>query len=165
LQLEVAAVVDFRPLQLAVGADQEVAGVVGVGEGDVLPVRAGAGDGGAGEFDADGAGPRGHVVRVVVQPDEVADPVGVRVTRDHNVVADVVGVQRLEGPVSVGLVPVPGVVVQRVSVAVRGRFVDAREDGLAADNPPSGLALGRRDELGVEPVFLATAHHRSTGVV
>lgn len=165
LQLEVAAVVDFRPLQLAVGADQEAAGVVGFGEGDVLAVRAGAGDGGAGEFDADRAGSRRHVVGVVVQPDEVAHPVGVRVAGDHDVVADVVGVQGLEGSVSIGLVPVPGVVVQRVGVAVRGRFVQAGEDGLAADDTPGGLALGRRHELGVEPIFLATAHHSSASVI
>lgn len=51
VQLEVAAVVELAPLQLAVVFDQVAACVVGGGEGDVLPCWTGARDCGAGEFD------------------------------------------------------------------------------------------------------------------
>lgn len=112
-------------MQFAISSDEQVASVVGAGDGDVLAEGAGTGDGGAGEFDADGAGAGGRIVGVVVEPDEVADPVGVRVARDHDVVADVVRVQRLEGPVAAGLVAVPRVVVERVDVAVGEGGVDA----------------------------------------
>ena len=165
LKLKVAAVVNLGPLQLAVGADEDVTDIVCAGDGDVLAERGGAGDGGAGEFDADGAGACFRVVGLIVEPDEVADPVGVRVARQHDVVADVVRVQRLEGPVAVSLVAVPGVVVQRVLVAESDGEVEAREDGLAADDAPGGLALGGPDKLVVEPIFLSAAHHRPAGVI
>lgn len=51
-----------------------------------------------------------------------------RVTGDDDVVADVVRVEGVECAVAVGLVAVPGVVVERVNVAVCERFVDAGED-------------------------------------
>lgn len=39
------------------------------------------------------------------------------------------------------------------------------EDGLRANDTPSCTALRRGLELAIEPVFLATAHHRSPGIV
>lgn len=59
-----------------------------------------------------------------VEPDEVADPVGVGVAGDD----DVVLVESGKGPVSVALVAVPGVVVEGVDVSACGGFVNARED-------------------------------------
>ena len=102
---------------------------------------------------------------MLVQPDEVGDPVGVRVAGDEDVVADVVVVERLQRAVAVRLVAVPGVVVERVGVAVGDGLVDAREDRLAADDAPGGAAgLGLHEGV-VEPVFLARAHHAAAGVV
>ena len=91
-----------------------------------------------------------------VEPDEVGDPVGVGVAGEDDVVGDVVGVEGLEGAVTVGLVAVPGVVVEGVDVAVGDGFVDAREDGLRADDAPG---CSRGDKFVVEPVFLAGTHH------
>lgn len=51
VQLEVAAVVELAPLQLAVVFDQVAACVVGGRDGDVVACGAGTGDCGAGEFD------------------------------------------------------------------------------------------------------------------
>lgn len=118
LQFVVAAVVQFRPLQFAVECRQEVAGVVGPRDGDVLSRGAGARHGGAGEFDAHATFARLRVVVVLVEPDQVADPIGVRVAGDDDVVADVVLVECLECPVTVGLVAVPGIldVVSRVYI-------------------------------------------------
>lgn len=125
VQLVVAAVVDLLPLQLAVGAHEPLGRLHAAGDGDVGAVGRRRRDGRAAELDADGALARGRVVGVVVQPHQVRHPVGVAVARDHDVVGDVVAVQRLVRAVAVGLVPVPRVVVERVDVAVRHRLVDA----------------------------------------
>lgn len=50
LELEVAAVVEFGPLQLAVVGDQVGTSVVGGCEGDVLTGGGGGGDGCSGEL-------------------------------------------------------------------------------------------------------------------
>lgn len=99
---------------------------------------------------------------MVVKPDEIRHPIRMAVTADHDVVLDVVVVQSLEGAVTVGLVAIPGVVVQGVNVAVSDRLVEAGEDGLAANHAPGGLGI---DEIGVEPVFLSGTHHGTAGVV
>ena len=69
VQLKVSAIVQLAPLQFAVGADEPGAGVVGGGDGDVLPGGAGTRYGGPGEFHANGAFASGRVVRLVVEPD------------------------------------------------------------------------------------------------
>jgi len=61
---------------------------------------------------------------VVVEPDQVADPVGVGVAGDDDVVADVVFVECLEGAVAVGLIAIPGVVVEGVGVTVGNGLVE-----------------------------------------
>jgi len=50
LELVVAAVVEFGPLQLGVGGDEAVATAVVVGDGNVLAGGGGGADGRAGEF-------------------------------------------------------------------------------------------------------------------
>jgi hypothetical protein len=71
---EVSPEIAFGPLQF------RVVGNKGLGLanalGDVAAVARG-GDGCSAEFDADGADAGGGVVRAVVEPDEVGDPVGV----------------------------------------------------------------------------------------
>lgn len=77
----------------------------------------------------------------------------VGVAGHHDVVADVVVGEGLQGAVLVRHVPVPGVAVVGVLLrAEPGRDVDAGEDDLAADQAPGGAALAGLDELAVEPV-------------
>lgn len=165
VQLVVPAVVELAPLQLPVGADEPLARLDARGETYVLTAGGGRGHGRPREFDADGPFARRRVVGMLVEPHEIRDPVRVRVARDHDVVGDVVVVQGREGPVAVGLVPVPGVVVEGVDVAVGEGLVDAAKDGLGADDAPRGAARFGVEERGVEPVFLSGAHHRPRRVV
>lgn len=51
-----------------------------------------------------------------------------RVTRQDNVVANVVGLEVVESTVAVSLVSIPSIVVKRVDIAVCKRFVDTGED-------------------------------------
>ena len=46
----------------------------------------------------------------------------------------------LNGPVTVALKSIPGIVVECVDVAVRNGLVDAAEDRLATDHMPCGIA-------------------------
>ena len=64
---------------------------------------------------------------MLVEPDKVRDPARMRVAGQEDGVVDLVIVQVLQGPVPVGLVAIPGIVIQRVLVAVRNRLVDAGE--------------------------------------
>ena len=109
VQLEVAAVVELGPLQFAVVFGEQGAVAVGFGDGDVLPVGTRAGDCGAGKFDANAAFSRGRIVGVLVEPDEVADPVSVGVAGDDDVIVDVVAVEGLERAVSIGLIAIPSI--------------------------------------------------------
>ena len=51
-----------------------------------------------------------------------------RVTRQDNIVANVVGLKVVEGTIAVCLVTIPSIVVKRVDVTVSERLVDTRED-------------------------------------
>ena len=55
VQLKVSSVVEFGPLELAVVSNEEGTSVVGCLDRNVLPVRAGARNCGAGKFDANAA--------------------------------------------------------------------------------------------------------------
>ena len=86
-----------------------------------------------------------------------------RVAGQHDVVGDVVLVQGREGAVAVGHVAVPGVVVEgQVHVVADDQLA---EDGLVADEPPLGAALGGLFQGAVEPGFLPGAHQGAGGVV
>ena len=164
-QLKVPPIIQLTPLQLPITRDQRRARVDGPRQRYVLPTRARRADRCARKLYADGPRARRRVVRRVVQPDEVGDPVCVAVAGDHDVVADLVVVQGGERAVAVALVAVPGVVVERVDVAVRDALVDAREDGLRPDDTPGGAAICGLHEGVVEPIFLAGAQHAAAGVV
>jgi hypothetical protein len=145
--------------------NKPVGSIVSGSKRDVLAIGARRGHSRASEFDTDAVVARGRVVAFVVQPDEIGYPRGVRVTRHDDVVADAVVVEMRQSAVAVGLVAIPGVVVEGVGVTVGGRLVDAGEDGLRADKTPCGTTVGRLSQLVVEPVFLSAAHHASTGIV
>jgi hypothetical protein len=113
--------------------NKPVGSIVSGSKRDVLAIGARRGNGRASEFNTDAVVARGGVVAFVVQPDEIGYPRGVGVTRHDDVVADAVVVEMGQSAVAVGLVAVPGVVVEGVGVAVGGRLVDAGEDGLRAD--------------------------------
>ncbi len=105
------------------------------------------------------------VIWMVVQPNQVANPIGVGVTRDHDVVVDLVIIESLERAVAVGLITIPCVVIQWVDVSVRNGLIDTREDGLGPNDTPCSCPLLRGDELAVKPVLLPAAHHGTTCVV
>lgn len=128
LELEVAAVVSLGPLQRRGVLDDALGDLVGGRRGDVLAEGRRGGHGRSGEFDTDGAGAGVGVVGGVVEPGQVADPVDVGVTREHDVVADVVLVESLQGTVPVGQVAVPSVHVEWLCGAVLDGLVQLRED-------------------------------------
>lgn len=47
----------------------------------------------------------------MVEPDQIGDPVRMRVTRDYNVVSYGIIVERLESAVTIRLISVPGIVL------------------------------------------------------
>lgn len=157
-QLEVAPVEHLVPVQVRVVRGEEVALAVGGGHGGFARGR-GRGDGRAGELDAEVR------ARVAVVGEQVGDPVCVAVAGEHDGVVDGVAGEVVQRAVAVRLVPVPLVVVVGVAGAVDDGLVEAREDGLRADEAPGGAARGARGELVVQPVLLPRAHHRAPGVV
>ena len=87
------------------------------------------------------------------------------VAGEHDVVADLVVVERLERAVLVRHVAVPGVAVVGVLFGAEpGCDVDAGEDNLAAYDAPGGATLAGADELVVEPGWVR-ADSSSTGAL
>lgn len=117
MELVVASVIRLGPLQFGIIPDEKRADVVGLSNGDVRSEWAGAGYGRPREFYPDRSRPRSAVVSVVVEPDDVADPVGVTVSRKKDVVANVVFVEVLECPVAVREIAVPSIDIKGVLVA------------------------------------------------
>ena len=78
-QLVITSVIEFRPLKLAIGSDESAGRVVGAGQADVLAGGRLRGDGGAGKFDPDRTFPCGRIIGMVVEPDEVAHPIRMRI--------------------------------------------------------------------------------------
>ena len=118
LQFKVSTIIQLIPLQFAIGADEPSAGIVGCCNGDVVASGAWTRHGSTSKFHSNGAFAGSGVVGLVVEPDKIADPVCVRVAGDDDIIANVVGVEGVECAVAVGLVAVPGVIVERVDVAV-----------------------------------------------
>lgn len=111
LQLEIPAVIQVVPLELLVGVHEPRRVVVGRVYADVLAIRARTADCTACEFHTEATCSTGGRVVTVVQPDKVADPRGVRVSRQYNVVSNIVSREVIEGAVAVCLVAIPSVVV------------------------------------------------------
>lgn len=128
VKLEITSVVQLGPLQFAVIRQQRAADLVGRCDGDVLTTRARAGNGGAGKFDPDASFPRGRVILMFAEPDQITDPVGMRIPGNDDVVANLVFVEGLESSVPVGVIAIPSIVVERIDVTVRLRLVKSRED-------------------------------------
>lgn len=137
VQLKVSAVVELRPLQLAVVGHQPCAGEVGRLNSDVLPSRAGAGDGGAGKLHANTPLPGSGVIVLLPEPYQITDPVGVRVSRNDNVVSNVVVIKCLISPIAIREVTVPRVVIERVHVPIRDRCIQSGEDWAAVSPNPT----------------------------
>lgn len=82
----------------------------------------------------------------MVEPNQIRDPVRMRVARDYNVVSYRIIVKRLESAVAIRLIPIPGIVlrtsgykrqeqclllethIQRIDIPVCNRLIKAGED-------------------------------------
>lgn len=124
----IASIVRFLPLQLGIGVHEPRAAEIGHEHADVLSEWARAGHRGAGELHPYGSRARVGIVRMRVEPHEVADPVRVRVTGEEDRVVDLVVVQVLQGAVAVGDIAVPLIVVKGIFWAKFGGSVDSGED-------------------------------------
>ena len=100
-QFKVSTIVELAPLQLAVVANQIITGVVGLLDRDVLSSWTRTRDCSASKLYPNAALSSLLIIRMLVKPDQITDPTGMRVTCDHDIVADVVLVKRLEGAVAV----------------------------------------------------------------
>ena len=52
----------------------------------------------------------------------------VRITSQHNIVANTIVIESLECPVAVRLVAVPGIIIKWIFIAIYDRLVNFRED-------------------------------------
>lgn len=127
VQLEIASIIQFRPLEFAVVRHQEAALVVGRLDGDVLAIRTRARYRRPGKFHPDAAFPRLRVVGMVAQPDQITDPVCVGISSHDDVVSDVVLVQRLICAISVRLIAIPRIIIQWIDIAVGNGLVETGE--------------------------------------
>lgn len=127
MKLKVSAVVELRPLKLFIVSDESLRGLVGIGNRNVLSIGRGGSECSPGKFNTNGTSAGLGIVRLVVDPSHIAHPVGMRITRNHDVVVDLVVVEGLECAVLVGQISIPGVDVQRV-LAVGNGLIEARED-------------------------------------
>lgn len=166
LHLVVATIVSFLPLQLFVVTNKQRGLVVCLSDGRFGSEGGVGRDGCAGKLGSKCAGTGGWVVIFGTEPDEVGDPVQVRVTGHHDVVADVVVNKGLERAVLVGHVAIPGITVIRVLFCAEpGGDIDAGEHNLATDEAPSSATLSRSLQLAIEPVLLVGAHEGSSSIV
>lgn len=101
-----------------------------------------------------------------VKPDEISNPIGMAVSREHDVVVDVVIIQGLKGSVAVGLVAIPLIAVVWIGESAKpGCDVDSAEDNLVADDSPCCSSALASDQLTVEPVFLSSTHQRTASII
>ena len=59
----------------------------------------------------------------------------------------------------------PCIIIKWINISIGNGLIDPREDSLRSDHSPCCSPLRRRLELAVEPIFLATTHHRAACVV
>lgn len=118
LELEIAPVENLRPLKFAIFVDEERRGVIGFSNSDVLAIGAWAGYCGSCKFDANAALTAGWIVCVVIEPDQIRDPVCMGVSGNDNVVPNIIIKESFESPVPVGLIPIPRIVLEVSQYAV-----------------------------------------------
>lgn len=118
LELEIAAVENLRPLKFTIFVDEERRGIIGFSNSDVLAVGAWAGYCGSCKFDANAALTAGWIVCVVIEPDQIRDPVSMGVSGNDNVVPNIIIKESFESPVPVGLIPIPRIVLEVSQYAV-----------------------------------------------
>jgi len=71
----------------------------------------------------------------------------------------------LKYPVSVSLVAILSIIVERIRIAIDDGLILMREDSLTTDKTPGRASLLRRAKLSVKPVFLSTSYHTSACIV
>lgn len=127
MEFKVTAVVSLRPLQRLTVSDNPLGDLVCRRNSGVLSKRGGRADGCSAEFHTDGAGPAAGVVWAVVEPGQVTDPVNVGISRDYDVVANVVIVEGLQGPVLARHIAIPSIQVQWLFRPILECHVQLRE--------------------------------------
>lgn len=127
MQFEVATVIKFRPLQFTIGGDEVITGVIGSFDRDVVAVGTRARYRGTGKLHANTALPGVGIIGMFIEPDQIADPIGMGISRDNNVVPNIVIVKSLECSVSVRLIAVPSIIIERIDISIRNRFIETRK--------------------------------------
>ena len=115
LKLKVAAIIKLRPLQLAIVLNQIIARIVSFGQSNILAIRRWRRDCCPSKFNSNAAASCRGIVRVLIEPNEVADPICMGIARDNDVVANVVFVKSLKCSVSVRLIAILAIVQISVS--------------------------------------------------
>lgn len=96
---------------------------------------------------------------MLVKPNEIRHPTGMRVARDDDRIVNIIFIEGLKCPVPVGLIAVPSIpeecqgksswfqfladlhlriIIHRVDITVGCRLIDTREHRLTTYDPPSG---------------------------
>lgn len=112
LELKIASVENLRPLKFAILVDEERRGIISFSNSDILAVGAWAGYCSSCKLNANAALTAGWVVCVVIEPDQIRNPVCMGVSGNDNVVPDIIIEERFESAVPVGLIPIPGIVLE-----------------------------------------------------
>ena len=128
VKLEIATIINLRPLKFAVVRQQDAADIVRRFDGNVLTAGAWTGDGSAGEFDPDASFTGAGVIIVFVKPDEIASPIGMRIPSNYDVIVDLIFIESLKGSVPIGEIAIPRIIIEWVYVTVGFRLVETRED-------------------------------------
>lgn len=69
-----------------------------------------------------------RIILMFAEPDEIASPVGMRITGNYDVVVNMVFVQGLESSVAICEIAIPSIIIEGVNVTVGLRFIESRED-------------------------------------
>ena len=69
------------------------------------------------------------------EPDEIANPVCMRVPSNDDVVVDMVFVESLESSIPIGEIAIPSIIIERVYVTVGLGLVETREDYRSLASP------------------------------
>lgn len=158
-EVEVSAVITFLPHHLIVSLDHTASVVTSIRlDRTRLSARC---DGGTSEFDTNGTLARLHIVLLLLEPDEVRDPILVAITGEENVIVDVVIVKVLKRAVAVGDVSIPVIATKRALIVLE----DAGDDDLIAYKTPGSTAISRLGERVVEPVLLTSTHEGTAGII
>lgn len=102
VQFKVSSIVQFGPLKLTIVSDQQGTCEIGFFKCNVLSIGAWARNGSASEFHANATLSSACVVFRLAEPNQIGDPVRMRVARDDDVISYGIVVKRLEGAITIG---------------------------------------------------------------